>query len=1070
MRAGRLKKTVMAMAAAAAAYAAFALPSVAAAEEFSPGVGLADPGVGMNASGYVKWEQATVAPFIDRMKAAFAWTGRRPDSHGGGPGIALKDAGVFTGTAPPYNITLRGDTVIDVYQLLVAAVYHRKMISTEMNERIQKGPEDFFKIETGPGGRSELLGRLRDTDPFRTIARFDRNIGMDLRALRRKGHMLLTRYDLSVGLDELTLDRNGWPTRLPTDLTGRKGSVSTAVLWYPKMTIDAPGSIYAGTFYLMADGEGTLSLTQRGSGGGLLDLRNVQINGPTAVKFDYTPNGDRVVLTISDSDPRGNGEYLRNIRIVHEKHMALYEAGEIFAPEYREFMQDYRVIRWMQPMEGPRNPPFFEGAFEDRPLPSHYTFNMGTNNTDRNGFPIDTIIEFANQTGTDVWITPPVNVTDEFARGMAAYVAATLDPKLRAYVELGNENWNGIFPSYGYSEQAALERWGELKVRRDPDGSLTLVQPGRFVSNQTLRDSGAGTPEALAKALGLKRAPLRAGQSWYEWGSMRATQVGRIFEDEFEKADPARAKERLYNVIGSYAAWPRGTDLLMKGTVWREEEPEAWIDPRTVFEGAAIAPYFGHYLGSRHSDLVTDWIETMGPDRAKAMALRHMTAGLDPNQPYYRITSQKVGRGGRDTGDPAFRDVEYRDDLFIDLWPLLEAWHPEFRQKYRDGTGVQEGKAFLNAREALDYLQLAEESGNTVLRVRKAGSGGGFKTVLAFRGRISQSLEELLAAGVVVPRSVDSVQAEAGRYIAGHQQYTDAHGVDLIAYEGGQHIAVGAYGPFRANLKNQPLTRLLIQLNREPEMAALYRFWFDTWKKNGGKLFAHYADIGQPSRYGDWGVMSYLGEDKEPGAHLPKLAVLREENAKGSWWRESRAPDTFLQGIVATAAEPGGTLKGTQKHDTLFANAPGSSVAGGPGDDRLSGGPKAAMLDGGDGDDTLVLSASSTAVRGGGGTNTLKAAGSLATLDLSALNASGIDVIDIRNAAKTSLRAAPADIPRLNGNGSLTIYAETADKLSLKGFTETGREMAADGHRIRYEGQHNGATLTLTVITDIAPR
>ena len=1063
MRLGHFIRTVSFSYALAVLGTAAAAPP-AMAEAFRPGVGLANPGMGINASGYVKWERATVAPFIDRMKGAFAWRGRLPSS-GRGDAVIVRNVGVFSGADRPLDVTLRNNTVIDAYQLLVAVVYHRKLITTQENEKIQKSPDRFFKIERGPDGRSQLMGRLRESDPFRAVVRFDRDIGMDLRTLRRKGHLRLTRTDLSVGFGQLKLDSNGWPKMVPTDLAGQKGSVWTSVLWYPAATAKAPDSLYAGTFYLLADGEGTLSMIQRGKGTNLLNKKNIRIDGPTAVKFDFQPNGNRVDLSITDSDPRGNGEYLRNIRIIHERHMALYEAGEIFTPEYVEFMQDYRSVRWMQPMEGPRNAPYFEGRFEDRPKLSHYTFNMGSFNTPRNGFPIDAIIAFSNKTGTDPWITLPVNVSDEFTRGAAAYIAEHLDPALKVYVELGNENWNGIFPSYRYSRDAALKRWGELKVQKGAGGRLEVTQKGRFMSNKAFRQTGASSPKALAVTLGLRHPVLREGDTWYEWSSMRATQVGRIFEQVFEQADPANAKTRLVNVMGSYAAWPRAIDLLMTGSVWKQEEPDAWIDPASVFEAVAVAPYFGHYLGSRHADMVSQWIKDRGPDAARDMAMRHLRAGLDPAKPYYRLTPNKVGRAGRNNGDPAFRDVPYSEDLIIDAWPLLENWHKELHQKYRRGTGVREGKAFLGPEEAAQYLRLADESGNSVPQVKKPGGGGTFKTVLTFRGKVNRTLEQLIADGIVLPRSINSIGEEARRYINSHHRYAKKYGVDVIAYEGGQHIAIAAYGAFRANLKNGPLVKLLIGLNKEPEMAELYHYWFDAWRKANGGLFAHYSDVGMPSRYGDWGVMVYLGQDKLPSERLPKLDALRAENANGPWWREDRSPGTFLQGVIGN-----GEAAGTAKPDILVAGRGMKQLSAGPGDDGLFGGAQPTALDGGPGNDILVIGSAKTKAKGGPGWDTLKAARSMETLDLSTISASGIEAVDTRNASRSTLLAKPADIVRISGGNRLSVYAETADKLSLKGFKKLEQKDAAEGFVTSYQGSHSGQTVRLDVITDISPR
>ena len=1061
MRFVRLKDTGTALVAAACFAFCF---STASAERFRPGAGVANPALGINASGYIKWGQSTVVPFIDRMKGAFAWAGRLPStSRDGGSIVALTDPAIFAGQTPPQQVTFQADTIVDLNRLLVAAVFQRKLIGREQNQQIQRSPETFFKVEAGANGRSEILGRLRESDPFRPIVRFDRDIDMDLDELRENGHLMLTRNDLTVRIRDLPLDENGWPTKMPTDLAGRSGTISTALLWYPAVTAKAKDSIYSGNFYLLADGQGTLSLNQRGKDPNLLAMNDIRIDGPTAVKFPFTPNGKRVSLTITETDPNGTGDYLRNIRVVHERHMPMFEAGEIFTPEYLAFMADFRVVRWMNAMDGHKNPPFFSRSFEDRPKLSFYSFNLGTNGTERNGIPVDAIIAFSNKTGTDPWITVPVNVSDDFAKGMAAYIAANLDPELKLYVELGNENWNGIFPSYRYSVKAAHDRWGMLQLRKTPNGQLSVTQPGRFVSDQTLKQSGATSRRALTEMLDLKHPLLRPEQGWAEWSGMRATQIGRIFEDAFHQADAANGKQRVNNVMGTFSVWPRASDLLMKAAVWQQEEPDAWVDPRTVFESLAAGAYFGGYMGSRHSDMVSDWIETYGQAGAQRMALRHLTAGLDPTKPYIRLDPSMAERNGRIIPAKLVRGVEYHPDLVVDAYPLLQSLHPQIREDVRKGAGVRSGKAILTGDDAARYLRLADQDGNTVLQVKTGAGNGDFQTVLAFEGKLNKTLGQLIAEGVILPRSLNNMAAEAGKYFAGQQDKAKAYGLDLIAYEGGQHMAAAIWGPFRANLKNEPLIQLLRSMNEKPEIEDLYHYWFDAWRAAQGGLFAHYADIGMPGRYGNWGLVPYFGS----GQPLHKLAAIQDENRAGAWWQEPRAPSAFQHGILVAETQADEAITGTAKPDWLIATGTGSRLSAGPGDDALYLSTPGTSAEAGEGNDIIVISTTQTSVDGGNGTDTVKAAQSMEALDLAALNARNIERIDIRNAAHTALSATPADVLRLSGGTQLQILAETADTIRLPGFTKQSAAKTPTGSTIHYQGQAGDQTIAITVTTDV---
>ncbi len=85
----------------------------------------------------------------------------------------------------------------------------------------------------------------------------------------------------------------------------------------------------------------------------------------------------------------------------------------------------------------------------------------------------------------------------------------------------------------------------------------------------------------------------------------------------------------------------------------------------------------------------------------------------------------------------------------------------------------------------------------------------------------------------------------------------------LIAYEGGQHL-VGV-GPA---VDNQALRDKFIAMNRAPEMERLYLKMYQGWRAAGGKLFMHYADPGQYSKWGSWGIKEYLDQ---PDGQAPKF-------------------------------------------------------------------------------------------------------------------------------------------------------------------------------------------------------
>lgn len=96
----------------------------------------------------------------------------------------------------------------------------------------------------------------------------------------------------------------------------------------------------------------------------------------------------------------------------------------------------------------------------------------------------------------------------------------------------------------------------------------------------------------------------------------------------------------------------------------------------------------------------------------------------------------------------------------------------------------------------------------------------------------------------------------------------EKHRLDLIAYEGGQHL-VGTGGAEN----NKELTALFIAANRDPRMKELYQEDLRGWKKAGGGLFAAFTSMGRYGKWGSWGILE--NRDQDP-ARAPKYQAIIE--------------------------------------------------------------------------------------------------------------------------------------------------------------------------------------------------
>ncbi|MEW6056413.1 MAG: hypothetical protein AB1540_07345 [Bdellovibrionota bacterium] len=129
-------------------------------------------------------------------------------------------------------------------------------------------------------------------------------------------------------------------------------------------------------------------------------------------------------------------------------------------------------------------------------------------------------------------------------------------------------------------------------------------------------------------------------------------------------------------------------------------------------------------------------------------------------------------------------------------------------------------------------------------------------------GRLGQSQSAL--------KSVES-QITRGATLA------NQYGLDLISYEGGQHL-VGV-----GNLQNDiNMQNLFIAANRDPRMGQAYTQYLNTWRNNGGKLFMSFTHMDVYSKWGSFGTLEYL---MQPTSSAPKFnALMNFIDANSCWW------------------------------------------------------------------------------------------------------------------------------------------------------------------------------------------
>ncbi|WP_420587814.1 DUF4214 domain-containing protein [Marivita sp.] len=109
-----------------------------------------------------------------------------------------------------------------------------------------------------------------------------------------------------------------------------------------------------------------------------------------------------------------------------------------------------------------------------------------------------------------------------------------------------------------------------------------------------------------------------------------------------------------------------------------------------------------------------------------------------------------------------------------------------------------------------------------------------------------------LRDGSITGNAEDSLQGMFELF-AYHKSVADAHGLDLVMYEGGTHVVgIGQW------VNNDLLTEFFTHLNYSAGMGQLYTELFEGWEAAGGTLFNVFVDVSEPSQWGSWGSLRHL--------------------------------------------------------------------------------------------------------------------------------------------------------------------------------------------------------------------
>lgn len=183
--------------------------------------------------------------------------------------------------------------------------------------------------------------------------------------------------------------------------------------------------------------------------------------------------------------------------------------------------------------------------------------------------------------------------------------------------------------------------------------------------------------------------------------------------------------------------------------------------------------------------------------------------------------------------------------------PSARPWVLEKALGYIDSLGVSYEEAGIDAVAIAPYFGAylgAKENEKRVEAWTEASDGG-----------LDTLFRELSEGGQVEHGPIEGALDQAYWRTQMTLDITEDAGLDLLAYEGGQHlVGLGSV------VNNQVINKLFIAANRDPRMGDLYRQYLADWQTLGGDLFVNFSDVKAPSKWGSWGTKENLYQRNSP--------------------------------------------------------------------------------------------------------------------------------------------------------------------------------------------------------------
>ncbi len=241
-------------------------------------------------------------------------------------------------------------------------------------------------------------------------------------------------------------------------------------------------------------------------------------------------------------------------------------------------------------------------------------------------------------------------------------------------------------------------------------------------------------------------------------------------------------------------------------------------------------------------------------------------------------------REGSSRNGKYFARLRYYSQRAVEIFKI---WESSFGNKLVRVIGTSQGDTVLSEQllqfqEAPNHVDALAVAPYFFGCIDNQGSCSNAPKVLSTASSVDDIFDIIDQPFPTDPSALDATLVKIER----QTQIAQREGVQLIAYEGGQHLTImGALGSLSETEKDNFRT-LFQAANRDPRMKQRYQKLLTGWKSYSNKkttLFTLYTLPQTYYRFGNWGIKEHLGKSRRESPKFDAVMDFQEEQGT-CWW------------------------------------------------------------------------------------------------------------------------------------------------------------------------------------------